>query len=164
MPFDAKWIKEFKDNSGTLFLIGMRSRMIYIFSDVAIYQIITKGRANTITDNIYQYASDGDYYICAVATFSQELPLLEGRRISQPMKYVSNALRAFALALIICYFNCVTMRNDQKTSDAEVLTGLTARQHILNFQVQQTHSEWVYSPSSFRGGDSEGDGGGDHSF
>lgn len=163
------YYNQFKDNSGTLFLIDMRNRMIYIFSDGAIYRIITKGKANTITDNIYQYASDGDYYTCAVAAFSQELALLEGGRISQPMKYVSNALLAFVLAFIICYFIVRQCATTKKPSDAEVLTGLTARQHILDFQVQQTHSERVYSPSSSGsggsgGGSSGGGGGGGHSF
>lgn len=163
------YYNQFKDNSGTLFLIDMRNRMIYIFSDGAIYQIITKGRANTITDNTYQYASDGDYYTCAVTAFSQELTLLEGGRISQPMKYGSNALLAFSFALIICYFIVRQCATTKKPSDAEVLTGLTARQHILDFQVQQTHSERVYSPSSSGGGGSGGGGsggggGGGHSF
>lgn len=162
------YYNQFRDNSGTIFLIDMNNRMIYIFSDGAVYRVITKGRANTITDNIYQYASNGDYYICAVAAFSQELTLLEGGRISQPMKYASNALLALVLALLINYYIARKSAETQKPSVDEVLTGLTAGQHILDFQVKQTYSNRVYRPGGSggtgSGGGGSSGGGGGHSF
>ena len=41
--------------------------------------------------------------MCAYKVYEQELALLKGRRISQPMKYISNALLAVVAALIINY-------------------------------------------------------------
>lgn len=90
-------------DSGMLFLIDMENRMIWIHCDGAVYQVITKSYADTITDNVYRYASDGDYYKCAAQVYGQALALLEGNRIAQPMKYISNALLAVILALLLNY-------------------------------------------------------------
>lgn len=162
------YYSQFGSDSGTIFLIDMNNRMLYIFSNGSVYRIITKGRADTITDNIYTYATNGDYYTCAAAAFSQELVLLEGGRISQPMKYISNGLLALVFALLINYCIVRLSSGTRKPSDEEVLKGLTARQNLMNFQVQQTHSDRVYSPRSSGGGGSGGGGGGGggggHSF
>lgn len=90
-------------DSGMLLLIDMENRMIWIHCDGAVYQVITKSYADTITDNVYRYASDGDYYKCAAQAYGQALALLEGNRIAQPMKYISNALLAVILALLLNY-------------------------------------------------------------
>lgn len=42
----------FGTHSGTVFLIDMDNRVIYIFSDGANYKTITSAKANLITDNI----------------------------------------------------------------------------------------------------------------
>ncbi|MBR5739357.1 MAG: TPM domain-containing protein, partial [Lachnospiraceae bacterium] len=69
---EAYYVKTFGGGvSGTIFLIDMRFRMIYIVSDGAAYRIVTNSRAETITDNIYTYASRRDYYGCAAEAFSE---------------------------------------------------------------------------------------------
>ena len=68
----------FGSDSGTIFMIDMENRNIWIQSNGAIYRTITKSYANTITDNVYKYASRGDYYGCASNAFSQICTLLEG--------------------------------------------------------------------------------------
>ena len=95
--------ERFGTASGTLFLIDMDNRNIWIHSDGAVYKIITKSYADTITDNVYRYASDGDYYECAAHTYEQILTLLKGDKIAQPMKYISNGLLAVILALLLNY-------------------------------------------------------------
>ena len=52
-------------SSGTLFVIDMDNRMIYIHSDGYIYSVITNSYADTITDNVYTYASNAEYFNCA---------------------------------------------------------------------------------------------------
>lgn len=89
--------------SGILLLIDMDNRMLWIHSDGAVYQVITKAEAKTITDNVYRHASDGDYYTCAQEAFGQAQTLLEGNRIARPMKYISNAFLAVILALLLNY-------------------------------------------------------------
>ena len=93
----------FGNESGTAFVIDMYNRIIQIASAGDVYKVITKGYANTITDNIYRLASKGDYYGCASSAYQQEYTLLEGGRISRPMKHITNLLVALTLAIIINY-------------------------------------------------------------
>ena len=94
----------FGTSSGTLFMIDMGQRNIWIFSDGAVYRVVTKAYANTITDNIYKLAGQEKYYECAYEAFDQIETLLIGGKISQPMKYISNVLTAIILALVINFF------------------------------------------------------------
>jgi len=93
----------FNKESGTVFLIDMFNRRIQIYSTGKIYNTINKTWANSITDNIYTYATDGDYYGCAKACFNQMTTILEGGKVSVPMKYVSNLFFAFGFSLIIVF-------------------------------------------------------------
>ena len=66
-----------KTVSGTLFLIDMQNRELYLYNagaegDDFSYKI-TSSKSNTIMDNVYRYASDGDYYKCAENTYRQIL-------------------------------------------------------------------------------------------
>ena len=56
-------------SSSTVFMIDMYNREIYIQSDGRIYRTVTKSYANTITDNVYTYATNGHYYACAAKAF-----------------------------------------------------------------------------------------------
>ena len=56
----------------------MDNRNIWIHSNGAINRTINKAYAETITDNVYTYASDADYYICAMKVYEQEYTLLQG--------------------------------------------------------------------------------------
>ena len=95
--------EKYGTDSGTIFIIDMYNRNIWIHSNGKIYSTVTSSYADTITDNVYRYASSKDYYMCAYKVYEQELALLKGRRISQPMKYISNVLLAVVAALIINY-------------------------------------------------------------
>lgn len=99
----ALYNERFKSDSGTILVIDMDNRNIWIYSNGKIYNTVTSSYADTITDNVYRYASSGDYYTCAYKVFEQELALLKGSKISQPMKYISNALLAIVAALLINY-------------------------------------------------------------
>lgn len=90
-------------DSGILLLIDMDNRMLWIHCDGDVYRVVTESYADTITDNVYSYATGGDYYQCAVQVYGQALALLDGNRIAQPMKYISNALLAMILALLLNY-------------------------------------------------------------
>ena len=90
----------FGSDSGTIFMIDMENRNIWIQSNGAIYRTITKSYANTITDNIYKYASNGDYYTCASTAFSEILILLEGGKIAQPMRFISAVTRSLHMSAI----------------------------------------------------------------
>lgn len=162
----------FGTDSGTVFLIDMDYRNIWIHSNGAIYKVINKGYANTITDNVYTYASDADYYTCAFRVFEQELALLQGQQISQPMKYASNAFLAIIIALLINYFIVKIFSNAKKPSEAQLIEGLFVEQKLSDFCADFSHETKRYSPQSSgsgggggsSGGGGGGGGGGGHSF
>ena len=113
--------------------------------------------------------------MCAYKVYEQELALLKGRRISQPMKYISNVLLAVVAALIINYgIVRLYLRKD-------IMKGIFAGKDINNCQVTYRYQTRTYSPvqtdsgSSSSGGSSGGSssggssgggggGGGGHSF
>lgn len=147
----------FGSSSGTLFLIDMDHREIYIDTKGSMRKRITSAYANTITDNIYTYASDADYYTCAYKAFEQIYTLLEGGRIAQPMKYISNAFLAIVLAMLINYFIVMTISRKRKASVSEVMPGIFRKVELHNTRVSFTHQTKHYSPQS------SGSGGGGHS-
>ena len=158
----------FGTGSGTVFLIDMDNRNIWIYSDGSIYSTITTAYANVITDNVYNYASDRDYFSCANKAFIQEAALLQGRRISQPMKYISNALLAIAIAILINYFIVRQTSRVRKASDNEIVNGVFANNAFNNVSVNFIRQTRTYSPrssssSGSSGGHSGGGGGGGHS-
>ncbi len=163
----------FGSQSGTIFLIDMDNRKIWIHSNGDIYDIVTKSYADTITDNVYTYASDADYYKCASEAYKQITRLLSGQKISQPMKYISNGLLALILGLIINFFFVGIVSHPRKASDRAVIENLyTATCSLNNPSAVFKNQTKVYSPqsdsSSGGGGGSSGGGGGGggggHSF
>lgn len=156
----------FGQQSGTLFLIDMDNRELYIFSDGAVYRTITGSYADTITDNVYRYASEGSYYLCASQAFEQINTLLAGRKIAQPMKYIGNALLAFIIAALINYFIVRITSRGKKPAASEILQASSSSFAFRNPQKHLTSQTKVYAPSGGGGGGHSGGGhggGGGHS-
>lgn len=154
----------FGQENGTLFLIDMDNRKLWIFSDGAMYKIITKDNANTITDNVYRYASREEYGKCAIEAFSQILSLLQGERIARPMKYISNAMLAVVMALLLNFGIVCFLTRIKKPADRELLqkmeTSFSATAAAATFRYETK----VYDPqSSGSGGGRSGGGGGSSS-
>ncbi len=156
--------------SGTIFVIDMANRYLYIYSDGAVYRTITDAYADTITDNVYTYATNQQYYQCAVKTFEQIGTVLEGGKIAQPMKYASNAFLAVIISFIILYFWVKIVSVAKKPSKTELLLGMQTLQSMGAVHAQFTHETKTYSPQSSGGGGGSsgggggGGGGGGHSF
>lgn len=146
--------------SGTLFIIDMDNREIYIFSDGAIYKRITKSYANTITDNVYKLATNGDYLACATKTFTQINTLLDGGHIAQPMKFITNGLLALILAFIINFIIIKAKAQKAKTTNNELLRSIFSKCEVYNANQVFTHQTKVYDPPSSSGGSGGGGGGG----
>lgn len=154
---DEYYYEHFSYDSGTIFLVDMDERMIYIHSNGEIEETITTAYANTITDNVYTYASKGDFYTCANTAFEQIHTLLLGKPIAQPMKYISNALLAIVLALLINYFIVMASSHSRKASTSQLLSGTYTKVNILNPTSRFVHQTKRYSPINRGGG---GGGGG----
>lgn len=146
--------------SGTVFLIDLDNRMLYIFSDGAIYKTVTKGKANTITDNVYKFASAGDYYSCASEVFSEELTILEGGRIAQPMKYASNLLLAILCALIINYIVVYSTSSIGDASTDSIVKAAKVKLNVGTSNAILVSTSRRYIPPSDSGSSGGGGGGG----
>ena len=97
---ETKFLEFFGDTSGALLIIDMDNRYIQLIADGAVYKTVNKTRCSEITDNIYTYASRGDYLSCAAKAFEQVARLLEGGKVAAPFRYVTNVFLAVCLALI----------------------------------------------------------------
>ena len=154
----------FSNESGTLFLIDMDNREIYIFSDGYNYKIINKDKAYIITDNVYRYATSGDYYKCASYAFSQIKTLLDGGKILEPMRYISNFTISIIVAFFICYFIVIIGSRKRSASYKDILSKSKVSFAVSDSSATKTGSHRVYDPvsdsSSSSGGFSGGGGGG----
>lgn len=150
--------ERFGTDSGTLFLIDMDNRNIWIFSDGAIYKTVTSSYADTVTDNVYRYAGNGDYYTCGVRAFEQIYDLLEGNRIAQPMKYISNALLAVILSLLINFGLVRYFSKLKSPGEGEILKSIEKKFTYTEPVATYTHTSKRYDPVSSSSGGSSGGG------
>ena len=167
MRYSEKLYKKlFGTESGTMLIIDMDEREISIYSDGDVYKVITDGYGYDITDNIYRYASNGDYYTCASKAFEQMTMLLEGQKIARPMKVVCSAFMALLTSFLICFFIVNGASKIQNTSNAEMLSGAAKSLRYTTPRVVRTGETRTYSPQSSGsgggGGGSRGGGGGGH--
>ncbi len=110
------WFSE----DGTVFFVEMSVRELRLENSGEVRRTITPSYSNTITDNVYRMASEGDYYGCAAEAFSECITLLDGGRIARPMKYICNALLAVILALLINYAAVRATNRNRRVTDKEL--------------------------------------------
>ena len=164
----------FRDDSATLLMIDMYNRRIQIFSDGAIYRTVTRAKANEITDNIYTYATDGDYYMAAKKAFEQIETILAGGHITTPMKYLTNAAFAVGIVLLI---NFIIITAQRKKKNVTTLTNALAYEGgrgnisavqsvnaVMTSQKKSRHIESSGGSSGGGGGGFSGGGGGGGGF
>lgn len=154
----------FGDESGTIFLIDMDNRYLYIYSRGDVYEVITESYATIITDNVYKYATDEEYYECVTETFEEILTLLDGGKISQPMKYISNILLALVIALLINYLIISKNSTIKKTKEKQLLKYINHQFSLENANIEFEYTDREYSPQSSSSGGGSSGGGGGHSF
>lgn len=171
---EEKFREYFNRDSATLLMIDMYNRRIQIFSDGAIYKTVSKAKANEITDNIYTYATDGNYYMAAKKSFEQIETILSGGRITTPMKYATNAAFAIGIVLLI---NFIIITAQRKKKDTTTLTNALAYEGgrgrisavqsvnaVMTSQKKSRHIESSGGSSGGGGGGFSGGGGGGGGF
>lgn len=147
-------------SSGALFLIDMDNRKIAVFTDGAVYSVVDVDHAAIVVDNCYSYASDAEYYRCASTAFEQIGRLMRNEEIAQPMKYISNALLALALALFSNFFLVkATCTVDPATPERHIRLAVRSFRADKHMTVKKSGSSKRYVESS-GGSDSGGSSGG----
>ena len=141
----------------------MDNRVIYIFSDGGNYKTVTNSKANIITDNIYKYATNGDYYKCSVKAFEQINTLLDGGKIAEPMRYISNVLISIVLAFLFSYIYVLNKTSIKRSSVNKIINNCNIDFDVSNIKGEKTGTHRVYSPSSSSSSSGGGHSGGGHS-
>lgn len=159
----------FNKDSNTVFLIDMQNRKIWIYSYGYIGDEISSSDNDTITDNIYTYATDGRYYECCSKEIAQVYTLLKGGDIPRPMKHIGNGILAIIIALILNYFLTIILSTDVEESNKSLLKYINHKYEFTEPEAVYTHTTSEYSPSSSdsssdSGSSSGGGSSGGHSF
>ena len=161
-----EWANKTFTGHCTLFMIDMTTRQIMLWSSSDMRKTITQAKGNIIVDNVYTYASDKEYACCAMTAFNQTLRVLKGETVSGPMKYISNALLAVVVALLLAYL-LISTRHEQevKVSLPEIITATAGMGAVigakkLSRKVHHSSSSSGGSHGGFGGGFSGGGGGG----
>lgn len=167
---ESKFLEFFGDTSGVLFIIDMGNRYIQLIADGAIYKTVTKTRCNEIADNVYTYATRGQYALCATKAFEQVVRIVEGERVAAPFRYVTNAFLALCLALFgnfalmslqrrkrVAPENALTVKVAVNTAASAVKAGAVAA--VAMTMLNQRRTKHVESSGGSGGGRSGGGGG-----
>ncbi len=147
-----------KNTRFTVFIIDMTNRHLDIYASRPLSGILTAAEENTIADNVYRYATRGDYAGCAKETFLQIGNVLKGEKLQTPMKYASNALLAIIMAILAAFLLISGwIRKEQAVSMPTVLkaAGAGAATVILGSKLKK-----VVHHESHSGGGGGGFGGG----
>lgn len=150
---------------GVVFVIDRDLNKIYLACEGHAKRVINNSRCTVICDNTYIYATSDhgyDYYTCAYETLDQVYTLLDGGKISQPMKYISNAVLAVVLAMLFNYIIVMAVSKQQKPSNSQLLNGTFTNAVVNNPSSRFINQTRTYSPpasSGSSGGHSGGGGG-----
>ena len=152
----------FSGKSGLIFFIDMENREIRIESGGSFYKTITPAVANTITDNVYRFATAGEFNKTASLAFSQVEAKMEGRFLVAPMRWISNVFLALFLGLLFNFTFLLFSWKQKKASSHAVLTALHPNIKLEDKTVIMTrqHKMRVSSGSSGRSGGGGFSGGG----
>ena len=164
---ESEYSREFYHNhfgtsSGTMFLIDIDNRQLYIFSDGSNYKVITRQKAYLITDNVYTYAANEEYYKCASEAFYEILTLLEGGKIAEPMRHICNFILAITVSFLLCFMIVRSVSKIKEAKDSEIINNCSVRFEIGEITGIKIGEHRVYNPrtDSSSGGGSGGGGGG----
>ena len=149
----------------TLFIIDMYNRELCVTSGSAVAKIVPVSMANTITDNVYTYASAKNYEACAEKVFEQIGQLMEGQKIAQPMRFITAALLAVFAGLAIALILVRVRTKRLETSYSEMIGALQKKDFEPNISAELISSKRVPHVEvhvSGGGGGPHGGGGGFH--
>ena len=106
-------VRNYGTAPAVIFLIDMDNREIYVCSNRDAIRTVSNADGRAITDNIYQYASRGDYYTCTDKALEQIQARFQGERLARPVKHITNALIAVLFGVLINYFVVVRSRRSE---------------------------------------------------
>ena len=160
-----KFAESYLGGNGTVFIIDMQERMIYIVSTGDVYKVITPAYGRIITDNAYKYASNKQYGKCGQIAFEQIARRLQGYRIAEPLRYITAILFALLSGFLLNFIIVYTSRKKKKvkTKIQEDMNIIDSKVTISSKHRIKSNSGGGFSSSGGGGGGFSGGGGG-HRF
>lgn len=146
---------------GVVFLIDMDNREIWLAATGAPKNRLTSAICYEITDRTYLYATDGDYYACAGATFAEVQNILKGGYLVPVMRILISLFLSLIAALTINLIRLVYSRNirpEPKNSPAIYGRFMKKRRRRVIYKTEK--KRYYESSDSGGGGGSSGGGGG----
>ena len=159
------WANKVFTGTCTLFIIDMATRQLAVWSSDDILKTLTQAKGYTITDNVFSYASRGDYARCAETAFNQMYKVLKGEKVSGPMRIISNALLALLAAIRLAYlFISARMEQEVKVSLPEIATATVGAGAVIAAKKLTRKVRHTSSSGGGGGGGGFGGGGGGGGF
>ena len=159
------WANKVFTGTCTLFIIDMATRQLAVWSSDDILKTLTQAKGYTITDNVFSYASRGDYARCAETAFNQMYKVLKGEKVSGPMRIISNALLALLAAILLAYlFISARMEQEVKVSLPEIATATVGAGAVIAAKKLTRKVRHTSSSGGGGGGGGFGGGGGGGGF
>lgn len=150
----------FHNESGTMFIVDFVDRDLYIASAGKNYEVINTPKANTITDNVYKKFSNGDYYNGITLCMEQIITVLNGEKISEPMKYISNAILSLLIGMIVCAIIVTATMGIKKAKITDILQTVKVNLKSPKAATTKTKTTKTYISSGGGGGGGFSGGGG----
>lgn len=150
------YYSKFGNNNGVAFYIDMKGRQLCACATGGLDDKITNGKCDTIMDNVYKYATNGDYYTCAIKTFEQMERVLNGQKIAESMKYICNAILSIMISLFVSYGFFIMSSKNKRANQNELVKECISSLNYSPIEVTKAGTRRVYSPVS----DSSSSGGG----
>ena len=172
--------------AGIAFIIDMYHREIILSGYGDTRFLLKKSDEQDVTDNVYRYAMNGEYYDCMLNAFEQADVIVNDGFVLRPMRIIVTALISLIIGFLTPFF--IAMRKRSKLSlDTEereiIMTGAgviatatvydTAKRHIAR-AVESSGSSYSggysgghsssHSSGSFSSHSSGGHSSGGHSF
>lgn len=159
----SKYLDIYGSNSvnGVLFFVDMKNRQLVLCgAGNDITSVVTSSKCDSIMDNVYRYASNGDYYNCAAESYREAYTLLDGGKINEPMRVTSNAFLAIIFGMLLAYGIVRRFSTVSRPSEKELLAAISARQQLNNYKMTFVRQTRRYDPPSSSSSGGGGGGGG----
>lgn len=111
---DGLYSARYGSSDGVAFIINMSDRQLYTGGFGTLAKDFRSGDARDVTDNVYRYASRGEYAECISRAFTQINEVVSDGFILRPMRYAVAILFGLFAGFFIMFIAVVNSRKNRK--------------------------------------------------
>lgn len=152
--------KGYFNPGGIVFVVDMYHRNLNLRFEGDVKKTLGYSAATSIEDNVYQYASKGDYATCATEVFRQIGSLYAGQKIAQPMKAVISLLLGLSLSMMLLFLYVRQSRKQKREMGTLLAGSIGAAALTASVSTRINRRERLSRGSSSGSGGGGGGGGG----